>query len=111
MHYVENLIKSVSKVNDKCDPQRKQNRVLGKMLLSNGYYIIFMIQVWKSSYYYTIVHATRSFTLHLRKTNDVQIMNQLFIHVQDSYGRELLDEFLFSENPCHREECFVCFGQ
>ena len=106
-----NLIKIVSKVSDKCDSQRKQNRLLGKMLLSSGYCIIFMIQVWKSNYCYTIVHATRSLSLHLRKTSDEQIMNQLFIYVQCSYERKLLDEFLFSENPCHREECFVCFGR
>lgn len=36
-------------------------------------------------------------------------MSQLLTYVQYLQERELLDEFLFSENPCHREECFVLF--
>ena len=43
LHYVEKRIKIVSKVNDKCNSQRKENRVFGKMLLSSGYCIISMI--------------------------------------------------------------------
>lgn len=52
------------------------------------------------------VHSSSSFTSHLGKTNDVQILNQLLACVQYLHERGLLDEHLFSENLYHKRRVF-----
>lgn len=52
-HYCWRVHETLSKVSDKYNSQRKQTREFGKILLRNGNCKTSMVQMWKSSYYWT----------------------------------------------------------
>ena len=55
--------------------------------------------------------ASRSFTLHLGKSRDVHIMNQLLTWTQDIHERELLDEFGSVKTLVTEKNVLFSFGR